>query len=279
MDPLPAALVLVAALLHATWNLIVKRGDDRLLAITLMSLFSGLIATAFLPFVAPPAAEAWPYLMASTVVHVVYKLFLARGYHHGDLGQVYPVARGSAPLIVALLAYLFVGEVLEGVQFLAVVLIAAGIIGLALRNGVPARREAWALFFAAGTAISIACYTVLDGIGARLSGAAISFALYLFVIEAIATGAVVLALRGGALVHYARRQWKPGLLSGIFSSSAYVLVVWALTRADMALVSALRETSVIFAALLGTVFLRETMGAWRISCAAVVALGLVLLHG
>lgn len=279
MDPLPAALVLVAALLHATWNLIVKRGDDRLLAITLMSLFSGLIATAFLPFVAPPAAEAWPYLMVSVVVHVVYKLFLARGYYHGDLGQVYTVARGSAPLIVALLAYLFVGEVLEGAQFLAVVLIAAGIVSLALSNGVPARREAWALVFAAGTAISIATYTVLDGIGARLSGAAISFALYLFVIEAIATGAVVLALRGGALVHYARRHWKPGLLSGIFSSSAYVLVVWALTRADMALVSALRETSVIFAALLGTVFLREKMGAWRISCAAVVALGLVLLHG
>ncbi len=279
MDPLPATLVLLAALLHATWNLIVKRGDDRLLAITLMSLFSGLIALALLPSVAPPAAAAWPYLMVSVVVHVVYKLFLARGYHHGDLGQVYPIARGSAPLIVALLAYVFVGEALENVQLLAVVLIAAGIIGLALRNGAPTRREAWALVFAAGTAVSIAAYTVLDGIGARLSGAAISFALHLFVIEAIATGAVVLALRGGALVDYARRQWKLGLVSGIISSSAYVIVVWALTRADMALVSALRETGVIFAALLGTVFLRETMGAWRIACAAVVAAGLVLLNG
>jgi drug/metabolite transporter (DMT)-like permease len=280
MEPLPTLLVLLAALMHAVWNVMVKQDRDRLLALALMSLSSGLLAALALPFVPWPAGEAWPYLGVSVVLHVAYKLFLAQGYRHGDLSQVYPIARGAAPLIVAVLAYIAAGEVLDDGQLAAVLLIALAVMSLAFARGRPAGAEARGLFYAAGTAALIAGYTVVDGIGARLSGAAAGFAAALFVAEAVGYLLVVLALRGGrALCDYGRRQWKPGLLSGALSSAAYALVVWALTIGDMALVSALRETSVIFAALLGTLILREAMGVWRLSCAAVVVLGLVLLHG
>ncbi|MDH3476182.1 MAG: DMT family transporter [Rhodospirillales bacterium] len=279
MDLLAVTLVLLAALLHALWNVLVKQQGDRLLALLAMSLASGLIASLALPFVEPLPRPAWPYLLVSAILHAVYKLFLAQGYRHGDLAQVYPVARGAAPLVVALLALIVAGETLGRLQFLAVLLIALAVMSLAFREGIPAGRDAKAIGYALGTALLIAGYTVVDGLGARAAGAPFSFAVQLFVLEAWAFAALVIPLRGRAAWPYLRSQWRSGLVSGVFSQSAYVLVIWALTLADMALVSALRETSVLFAALLGTLLLRETLGAWRISCAAVIVLELVLLQG
>lgn len=278
MDLLPTALVLLSALLHATWNVMVKQDSDRLLALMAMSGWSGLMGLAAMPFVALPGPEVWPYLAASAAVHVIYKLFLAGAYRHGDLGQVYPVARGSAPLMVALIAFVAVDESLGPLQLLAVSLIATGVMSLAFRRGLPGRRESRALAYAFGTALMIAGYTVIDGIGARLSDNVLAFGAWLFVIESLLFISAVIVVRGPAVTHYAVHNWQSGFASGFFSTSAYVLVLWALTLTDMALVSALRETSVLFGTLLGAVVLREAMGLWRISCAAAIVTGLLLLH-
>ncbi len=279
MDLLPTLLVLLAALLHATWNVIVKQDSDRLLFLTLMSVASALLWLPLLPFVNPPGGAAFVYVIVSAVLHAFYKLFLAGGYRHGDLNQVYPVARGAAPLLVGLLAYLVADETLDPLQIAAVLLIGGGIMSLILHRGLPVRREAKALGYAAATAVMIAGYTVVDGLGVRVAASVLGYAVYLFVFEGVFFTAIAIAMRGRAVIAYSRVAWKPVAASALFSSAAYALVLWALTLADMALVSALRETSVLFGALMGTFLLREALGAWRISSAAVILTGLVLLHG
>ncbi len=188
-----------------------------------MSVASALLWLPLLSFVNPPGGAAFVYVIVSAVLHALYKLFLAGGYRHGDPNQVYPVARGAAPLLVGLLAYLVADETLNPLQIAAVLLIGGGIMSLILHRGLPVRREAKALGYAAATAVMIAGYTVVDGFGVRVAASVLGYAVYLFVFERVFFTAI--AMRGRAVTAYSRVAWKPVAASALFSSAAYDLVL------------------------------------------------------
>jgi drug/metabolite transporter (DMT)-like permease len=281
MSSTAVALVLLAACLHAGWNTVLKVGGDRLVVLALINGCAGLIAACLLPFAPFPDRAAWPNIAASTVLHAGYNLFLAAAYGYGGLGQVYPIARGSAPVLVLALAWATLGEAVTPVQALAVLVTSLGIAALAFRGGAgaAARMSPRGLFFAFGTAAFIGAYTTVDAAGARAAGSPHGYALTLFALDGLVFLLLVLWRRGApALAAAARREWRGTLGAGLMCLVGYWLVIWALTLAPAATVAALRETSVVIAALLGTVLLKEPLGAWRVTAAAVVAVGAVMLR-
>ena len=273
------ALVLLAAVLHASWNAVVRISDDRLLAVLLINVFGGAAALLLLPFAALPAVAAWPYLLTSTALHVGYNSFLAAAYGHGGLGQIYPIARGSAPLLVLILAWATLDETVSRAQLLGILVTSGGIAALAFRGPSAARVRPIGLFFAFGTAAFIAAYTVVDAAGARRAGTPHGYALVLFVLDGTACAAYAFWRRGLApVLAIVHRTGGQLVLGGLMSLLAYWLVIWALTLAPAGPVAALRETSVVIAALLGTLLLKEPLGGWRVTAAAVVAVGAILLR-
>ncbi|MCC7272681.1 MAG: EamA family transporter [Alphaproteobacteria bacterium] len=277
MDAPVAALVLLGALLHATWNAMVKADGDRLLALAAVFLTSGVAGLLALPFVPAPAPDAWPWLAASVAIHVVYVVGLVGAYRHGDLSRVYPLARGCGPLLVALVAGRLVGEHLSNLQAAGLVLASLGIVGLALEPGalgVGRRATGWALL----TGLTIAGYTVTDGIGGRLSGDPIGYTAWLFALHIPWIPLYALATRPAAVRAYARRNWARGTAGGLVSLASYGIAIWAMTAAPMALVAALRECSVLFGALIGALVLREAMGSRRIAAAVLVVLGQLMMN-
>lgn len=277
MDPFVLSLVLAAAVLHATWNAIVKSGGDPWVRLAVGAAASIACAVAFLPFVELPEAEAWPFILASVAVHQLYFIFVALQYRFGDLSHVYPIARGIAPLMVAVTAFVFAGETLSPAGIVAVVVICGAILSLTFGSG---RRvgNAKAVVFALCTGTTIAAYTVIDGVGGRTAGSVFDYIIYLFLLDGVPFGLLVLFLRRRALAATWKAHWKTGALGGVFSFFAYALVIWAMSLTPMTYVSALRETSVILAALIGTRLLREPFGGHRIAAAACVAAGIVLLQ-
>ncbi|HEX5794526.1 MAG TPA: DMT family transporter [Geminicoccaceae bacterium] len=277
MDPQIFALVLGAALLHASWNALVKIGGDPFVRLAVVNLVGGLCALPFLAIVAIPASESWPYLFGSIVIHHAYYLALAYGYRFGDLSHVYPIARGIAPPLVAIVAWGFASEAPGVLGAIAVVVISGGILSLAVgADGRLAAAKPLALALATG--VSIAGYTLCDGLGGRMAGDVFGYIVWLFVIDAVPFTALV-ALRYRARLDEAlARAWRPAALGGVLAAGAYAMVIWAMTRAPMAQVSALRETSVIMAALIGTRLLREPFGTRRVVAASLVAAGAVLLQ-
>jgi drug/metabolite transporter (DMT)-like permease len=268
-------LVLFAALLHASWNAWIKGGDDRYLSIQRMSAGQSVLAALLLPFFPLPEAHVWPWIAASAALHTGYKIFLINAYERGDLSQVYPLARGTAPLIVAVAGLLLLGEVPPPLRLAAVLAIGAGILLMATGRG---RLSGTALLLALGTAAFTASYTIVDGLGARLSGNASAFILWAIAIDGplmLAYGAVA---RGPASLGPVRTGWRQGLAAGATSAGAYWIVVWAFTQAPLALVAALRETSVLFAMLIAAVFLREKITATRWAAAGLILTGLVLMR-
>jgi drug/metabolite transporter (DMT)-like permease len=278
LDPGVVALVLLAALLHATWNALIKSGGDRLAAMALLTATSCLIGLAGLPFVPVPEAAAWPWLLMSVAVHQAYFATLILAYRTGDLSQVYPIARGTAPMLVAVGAWLLAGEVLTLAEAVGVVVLSLGIVSLSWRRGLRPHGEAQALLFALMTAVSIALYSLADGLGVRASGHAVGYILWLFFLQAPPFLAFVAWRRGRRLLEIAPRDLRNGLAGGAISMAAYGCVIWALGQGPMAHVVALRETSVILAALLGTLFLGEPFGRRRIAAACTVAAGAALLQ-
>ncbi|EJN00298.1 DMT family transporter [Herbaspirillum sp. YR522] len=269
-------LVLLAALLHASWNALLKSRGDRLASLSLMTIGAGLGAIPLVLLRPWPAAASWWCIMLSAILHTGYNLFLVRAYRIGDFGQSYPIARGSSPLLVALGAALFAGEALGWHTVLGIALVSLGIISLA-NLGALRRGTSQAPLAAFVTGAFIAAYTVTDGIGARLAGDAIAYAGWLFVLDSIPLALIYL---------YRHRRWPivPGqrdtwisLLGGVMSLLAYAIVIWAVTLAPMGLVSALRETSVLFAALIGAIFLGERLSARRLLSCLVIAAGAVVL--
>lgn len=272
------ALVLLAALFHASWNALVKVNGDRLAVMTLITAGGGLICLPILPFLPLPDPASWPYIGLSILWHVGYQLFLLQAYRHGDLGHVYPIARGAAPLLVLGLAYLVAGETVGIGQVAAIVVMAAGIISLAFRGGPPLKDDPRPVLYALGTAVFIASYTVTDGSGARIAGSPHSYTVWLFTLNAVPMTIIGVAARGRETAAAVREHWRPGMAGAALSLAAYWLVIWALTLGPMGPVSALRETSVILAAIIGAVFLKESFGRFRIAAAALVAVGIVLLR-
>jgi drug/metabolite transporter (DMT)-like permease len=277
MDPGVFALVLGAALLHASWNALVKTGGDPFVRLAVVNLVSGLCVLPFVPVVAFPASDSWPYLFGSVVVHHAYYLALAYGYRFGDLSHVYPIARGVAPPLVAFVAWAFAGEDPGALGLVAVLVISGGIVSLAFTD--DGRLVALKpMGFALATGVAIAGYTLFDGLGGRSAGDVFGYIVWLFIIDALPFALLVghryRARLGSALAV----AWRPAAVGGVLAAGAYGLVIWAMSSTAMAQVSALRETSVIMAALIGTRLLREPFGTRRVIAASLVAAGAVLLQ-
>lgn len=281
MTPLVAVAVLIAAVTHASWNAIAHGIRDQLLAFTLVGGGGALCGAALLPFVPTPAAGAWPYLLASAVLHTVYQALLMRSFALGDFGQMYPIARGTAPLAVTGLAALFAHEVAGGRQLAGVAVASAGLTGLALW-GIrgSGTRPRWAAIGAAvATGLAIASYTVVDGLGVRAAGSSLGYISWLMILEGLVIPAWAVAARRGALLAQIRPFAARGLLGGLLSVFAYGLVLWAQTRAPLAPVAALRESSIIVGAAIGTVVMKERFGAPRIAAAGLMVVGIgLMLH-
>lgn len=278
LEPGVVGLVLLAALLHASWNALIKSGGDRLVAMALLTGTAGLIGLAGLPFVPVPAPGAWPWLLTSVAVHQVYFATLILAYRTGDLSQVYPVARGTAPLMVALGAWLLAGEALSAAEAAGVAIVSLGIVSLSWRRGARPSGESRALVFALMTAAGIAIYSLADGLGVRASGHAVGYILWLFTLQAVPFVAFVAWRRGRRLFEVSRADLRSGALGGAIAMTAYGCVIWALGQGPMAHIVALRETSVLIAAALGAWLLKEPFGRHRIAASAVVACGAVLLN-
>lgn len=277
MDLFVFLAVLAAGACHAIWNALLKLRLEPLLAISLISVACALVTLPLLPFVPPPPAAAWPYVAASLALHLVYYVALAEAYRYGDLSLVYPIARGAAPLVTAVVATTWLGEALGWVGWAGVCLLAAAVLLLSVRSGRnPGEFAIRTVGFALLTAASIAAYTVVDGTGGRVSGSALSYIVWLLVLDGAMMLAFGLARAGRRLFGHFVESWPLMLAGGALAAAAYGIAIWAMTVAPIALVAALRETGVLFAALIGVVFLGEPLRLLRV-VAAIMAVGGALL--
>jgi drug/metabolite transporter (DMT)-like permease len=279
VTPLVTAAVLFAAVTHASWNAIAHRITDKLVGFTLIAGGGMLIGLAFVPFVPVPASAAWPYLFASAFIHLVYYVLLMKSFRLGDFGQAYPIARGTAPLVVTLLAALFAHEVPNGWAAAGIAVSCAGLTGVALW-GLRGHRPNWAAIGAAlATGLSIAAYTVVDGLGVRASGSSLGYIAWLMAMEGLAIPAYALWRWRGQFIPVLRPYAGVGLLGAALSVTAYGLVLWAQTKAELAPIAALRESSIIVGAAIGAVFFKERFGAPRIAAAGLLVVGIgLMLH-
>jgi drug/metabolite transporter (DMT)-like permease len=269
LTPAIVVLVIGAGVLHAAWNAIAKQVSDRIMAFAVMGACQTLGAGLVVALAGLPGRAAVGYAVTSAAIHVGYNLALMNSYRLGAFNQVYPIARGTSPLLVAAGAYLFAGERLGLVPLAGVVILAVGLMSLALSAGHLVRSDLPAVGVAALTGLTIASYTLVDGLGVRASHNPYGYAGLLFLLI--------------ALIRRPLSQWRDrplvsrGLVAGVLSLLAYGIVLWAQSRSPLAEVAAVRETSVIFAALIGMVFLKERFGPRRVAAAVVIATGIVLI--
>ena len=274
MSPAVIGLVLFAAVLHAAWNAVLRSGVDRLWSVTIMSIAMGLVAIPFAAVLALPASPSWPYMILSSCLQLGYSVFLVYAYRHGELGQVYPIVRGSVPLLVTLGGFLFAGQRPSALALLGVVLVALGIMSLALgRRRASAKSVALALI----TGLFIAAYLTSDGIGVRLAGDPRAYATWIFLIYGVSMPVTFIALRGRLTLDIRSAETLKALAGGVISLVAYVAVISALALGPIGPISALRETSVVFAVVIGRVFLGEKLTLVRLAACAVVAFGAACL--
>lgn len=259
--------------MHASWNAVLRGGDDRLWSMTLMMIAVVCVTGPALAFVPLPSPASWPWIVASALIHIAYNLSLVRTYRSGDLGQTYPISRGSSPVLVALGAALFAREAVTPLAAGGILLVSGGIISLAF-EGRSFRTEF--LPAALTTGILIGAYTVVDGIGVRLSDNALSYTVTMFFLWSVTMPPIYFALRGRP-PSYSPTQTMMALAGGVVSILAYGIVIWAMQHGAMGVVSALRETSVVFAALIGRIFLGEKLTAGRIAACSAIAAGAACL--
>jgi drug/metabolite transporter (DMT)-like permease len=268
--------VLLAALLHASWNAMIKGGGDVLLDTAAIVAGAGLVTLPFLLVVPVPDAASWPYIGASVAIHIAYYYLMINAYRSGDLSLVYPLMRGVAPLITGLLGVVTLRELPGPLNWIGMLLISAGVVALALRtvHHTPSGR---AVGFALMNALVIAVYTIVDGTGARLAGDAWSYIAWLFVLDALPFTAYMLARHRAEFIDALNRRRARGLVGGSLSAAAYAISVWAMTKAPVALVASLRETSVLFATLIGARLLHEKLTPRRWGGVIAVVLGVIAL--
>jgi len=277
VTPLIVALVLLAALLHASWNAMAKSGGSPQFSIASYRLISAICCLPLLFFFPIPLAESWPMLLASTFIHTLYYYTLSRSYRNGDLSQVYPLFRGLAPVLVVLGAALLADEYLTSGAMLGIVLVSAGLISITFAGGAIGKIPPLALRWGLATSVLIAAYTVADGMGVRVAGNPFSYIIWLFVLEPIPIGLWLLATDRSGWFCYMRAKPVKICAGALAAAGAYAMVIYAMGVAPMGLVSSLRETSVIFAALIGTFMFREPFGRQRIIAATLVCCGVVLI--
>ena len=264
--------------MHAGWNVLVKLRLDRFLSLFLINMFMGMIGLSALMFLPWPSRESLPYIALSGILHLGYNLFLARSYRTGDLSQVYPVARGGAPLLTLIATWLLVHEDIGLAGATGIAILVAGIWLVSLGGRGRLRLDGMTLFFALGTSVFIAAYSVVDGLGGRISGAPVAYAAALFVLDAILLSIIAFATRGVRIIREVAPYWRSGVVGAALSSGAYGLVIWAMTLAPIAAVAALRETSIFFVVLMSMRILKEPVTASRIGGAALIVAGAGLLR-
>jgi drug/metabolite transporter (DMT)-like permease len=279
MENIVFLAVLLAALSHAGWNALIKVGLDPLSTTTLISVGSGIVALALLPLVGLPAAAAWPWLLVSVLIHLVYFASLIESYRTGDLGQVYPIARGSAPLMTATATTILIGEKLSPLGWTGIVALVSGVFLLSARGGRElASIDRRAVGFAFVTALTICTYSVVDGIGVRLAVNSNAYAMWMFVGIALVIVPYALMRDGREVVPAMRLYWRRGFVGGALQVLSYGTVLWAMTLAPIAIVATLRETSVLFGAGIAVIVLKEPLRAVRIVAALLIVCGLVLIR-
>jgi drug/metabolite transporter (DMT)-like permease len=271
------AAVLLAALMHAAWNAIVKSSPDKQLDTVLVTAGAAGVSVLSLFFLPLPAPQSWGYLAASALIHVAYFAFVAAAYRTGELSYVYPVMRGSAPLLTAIVAGILLAEPLGIGGWAGILLISAGILLLAANQWHRGKFDLPQTLFALGNAAVICLYTLVDGIGTRLSGSAFSYVGWMLAFNALLLAGVAVFRRPGALAAHARARWHLGLAGGLCTWASYAIALWAMTQAPLAMVAALRETSVIFGTVLAAVVLKERFGPIRYAAALLVCAGAIAL--
>ncbi|MEV7081571.1 DMT family transporter [Streptomyces sp. NPDC093516] len=279
MTPLVTVAVLLAAVTHAVWNALAHKITDKLAGFALISGGGLVIGLALTPFAAFPAAAAWPYLLSSAVIHIAYYALLMTSFRLGDFGQAYPLARGTAPLVVTVLAALLADEVPDARAAAGIALTCAGLTGVALWGLRGHRPDRAAIGAALATGLTIAAYTVVDGLGVRASGSSLGYIAWLMAVQGTVLPAYVLWRRRGGTVAALRPFAALGLTGAALSVAAYALVLWAQTRAPLAPVAALRESSVVVGAVIGAVCFKERFGGPRIAAAGLLVVGIgLMLH-
>jgi drug/metabolite transporter (DMT)-like permease len=278
-DTTATLLILFSALLHAVVNAIVKSSDDGLLTRGCMNAMALAVAAPFVFLVSWPSPELWGILVLAMLIHGLYPFFLVGAYRDSDLSAVFPVARGTAPLGVAVLAVAIVGEAMSWAKFACIGLISVGVASFAFERGVlstSSQRRGMAL--AVMTGIIIAVYTIIDGIGLRVAESKMTYIVWLFVLDGAFVSASVALVRNDNLVPFLRRNWKSALLGGVLGVITYGLALFALGLGVVAEIAALRETSIVFAALIGALLLKEAFGPRRMFAAVLVAVGVIALQ-
>jgi drug/metabolite transporter (DMT)-like permease len=271
--------VLFAAACHAGWNALIKIGLDPLSTTTLIAIGSAVVGVVCLPLAGMPAPAAWPWLIASAVIHLFYFAALIESYRSGDLGQVYPIARGAAPLMTAGASTVFVGERLSLMGWSGIAVLAGGVLLLSARGGRGlAGLDRRAVGFALLTALTICAYSVVDGVGARASHNPQGYVLLLLIGNAVLLAPYSLWRGGGKVVPVMQRFWLRGLAGGALQALSYGIALWAMTLAPIAVVATLRETSVLFGAGIAVVVLKEPLRAARMVAALLIVCGLVLIR-
>ncbi len=267
--------VMAAALLHATWNALVKTGQNKQTAmaiLTVMQSVMGLLIVGFRPW---PTADVWPWLVASGLIHMAYQLFLAYAYEQGDLSRVYPIARGAAPMVVLLFSLAFLTDPIAPMGYVGITVLGLGIALMA--RGVFTNGESRRLLpFALGSACATAGYTIVDGLGARVSGDPIGYTGWLLIMSAVFYVPSVVTIKGVKVLRASLRDWVVIGIAGAASYLAYAIAVWAMTQAPIALVAALRETSILFAVLIGWLVFGERMDRTKATAAFLIVMGVVL---
>ena len=271
-------IVLLAALAHASWNAIVKSAEDKLLSAVTITSAAGLIAALLLPWLRPPAAASWPFIAGSVSLQAIYYALLAAAYRRADMSHAYPIMRGTAPLIVAALSAWVIGETVSHAQWLGIALICGGVLGLAVHAPVRSAGHRSATAFALANACVIAAYTMIDGLGARHSGAPVAYTLWVFLLTAIEMLLWISIRRRREFIGYLRGNWLQGMAGGGGTLLSYTLVLWAMTIAPVALVAALRETAILFATLISAVVLKERVTLLRLACIGLIIAGAMALR-
>jgi len=279
MSPLVLSAVLFAALLHATWNALIKVSGDRLVIMGVTTASTSIAVIPILFFLPLPAAESWPFLALSACVHTFYMLVLVKAYGLGDFAQVYPLSRGSAPLLTALLGFILLGEAMAASELFGMLLIVVGIFGLALETSAGVLQLSRpALFYSLLTGLCITAYSLVDGIGVRLSGNSWSFILWMFFFDGFLVPLIAFTRRPRhVFLNTINSVWKTGLLVALLSTLGYTLIVWGFSQERIAPVAVLRETSVLFAMLIAVFFIKESFSLLRLGIVGLILSGIVLL--
>ncbi|MDP3261504.1 MAG: DMT family transporter [Tabrizicola sp.] len=267
--------VLGAAFLHALWNALIKLGTSKVGGMVILSIVEVPIGLAVISFAPPIDPAAIPWVLAAGCTHFAYKFFLTYAYDRGDLSRVYPIARGAAPMVVALVGAFVLADVVAPFEYLAIAVLGAGILLMA-RGVFTSGEDRKLLPFALGSAVATATYTMIDGMGARVSGAPVAYVAWVFVADGTFFTLGMLALRGWDVIPRNWHAWRMGSFASAASYGAYAVSIWAMTVAPIAVVAALRETSILFAVLIGWLAFGERMTGEKALAAAVIVAGVML---